>query len=43
MQPGETFQISKDKNLHAPPVPEPGTCSLLAIATGLFLLRKRIA
>jgi hypothetical protein len=46
LQPGDTFQISKDKNLHAtPPVPEPGTGSLLAIATGLFVgrLRKRTA
>jgi hypothetical protein len=46
LPPNSTFQISKDKNLHAnPPVPEPATGSLLVIAAGLFLAgsRKRIA
>jgi hypothetical protein len=46
LPPNSTFQISKDKNLHAnPPIPEPGTGALLAIAAGLFLagLRKRIS
>jgi hypothetical protein len=44
--PSGSFQISKDKNLtRTPPIPEPGTGSLLAIATGLFLtgMRKRTA
>src|SRR4029079_16841749 len=42
LAPGDTFQISKDKNLHAtPPIPEPGTGSLLTIATLLVLARFR--
>jgi hypothetical protein len=44
LQPGATFQISKDKNLHAgPAVPEPATVSLLSLAAGLLLAgyRKR--
>ncbi len=46
LQPGDTFQISKDKNLHAGPgVPEPATVSLLSLAAGLLLAgyRKRQA
>ena len=42
LQPGDTFQISKDKNLHAPdPIPEPGTGVLLSLAAGLLLARCR--
>lgn len=44
LQPGDTFQISKDKNLHAGPgVPEPATVSLIGLAAGLLLAgyRKR--
>jgi hypothetical protein len=42
LPPGDTFQISKDKNLHAtPPIPEPATGSLLAVATLLVLARMR--
>ena len=39
LQPGQTFQISKDKNLRA--VPEPAACSLLSLAAGLLLARYR--
>jgi hypothetical protein len=42
LQPGATFQISKDKNLHAIGVPEPtGAMLLLPLAAGL--LRRRDA
>jgi hypothetical protein len=42
IQPGQTFQISKDKNLKAgPPVPEPAACSLLSLAAGIQLVRCR--
>jgi hypothetical protein len=42
LAPGATFQISKDKNLHAgPPVPEPATASLLMLAAGVILARLR--
>src|SRR4029078_12424223 len=38
LPPGDTFQISKDKKLHAtPPIPEPAAGSLLTIATLLVL------
>jgi len=42
LQPGQTFQISKDKNLSAgAPVPEPAIGSLLSLAAGLLLARCR--
>jgi PEP-CTERM motif len=43
LAPGATFQISKDKNLHAspPPVPEPATASLLMLAAGVILSSAR--
>jgi hypothetical protein len=42
LQPGQTFEISKDKNLRAgAPVPEPATCSLLSLASCLLLARWR--
>ena len=40
IQPGLTFQISKDKNV-INIVPEPGACGLLSITAGLFLARSR--
>jgi hypothetical protein len=42
LQPGQTFQISKDKNLSAgSQVPEPAACSLLSLAAGLLLARRQ--
>ncbi|HEX5471037.1 MAG TPA: PEP-CTERM sorting domain-containing protein, partial [Lacipirellulaceae bacterium] len=42
LAPGATFQISKDKNLHAgPSVPEPATTSLLMLAAGTILAVRR--
>ena len=42
LQPGQTFQISKDKNLSAgPQVPEPTACSLLGLAAGMLLARRQ--
>lgn len=44
LQPGDTFQISKDKRLELSAIPEPGVGALLGLA-GLLLVsyRKRIA
>jgi hypothetical protein len=39
IQPGSTFQISKDKAIRA--VPEPATASLLGLAVGLLLAAQR--
>jgi len=40
LQPGDTFQISKDKRIEVSPVPEPGVCSLLGLG-GLLLASRR--
>jgi hypothetical protein len=39
IQPGSTFQISKDKAIRA--IPEPATASLLGLAVGLLLAAQR--
>ncbi len=41
LQPGGTFQISKDKNLHAGLVPEPSAGALLILGTGALLAQRR--
>ncbi|HVT28820.1 MAG TPA: PEP-CTERM sorting domain-containing protein [Lacipirellulaceae bacterium] len=42
LAPGATFQISKDKNLHAGPVvPEPASACLMLLGMGLLMLRQR--
>jgi hypothetical protein len=41
INPGDTFQISKDKNLSAIPVPEPASGLLVTIAAGMLLVGYR--
>jgi len=41
LQPGDTFIISKDKNIGIPPIPEPGIGALLSIGFGLLVSASR--